>query len=288
MTTDLRDGDSDDYACADLDVRGAGISAVSGIGGLTYIVNNTVIENSLTLGRGGGIWIDDMMAGTPSLVANNIVADNSALIAGGIDHTAFFGDLRFNSVYNNAPEDLYDAGGSSAVKEGNLFIDPMMASPSSGNYRLQRSSPLLDAADPAFAPQSDLDRFYRPYDGDRDSDAIADIGAFEYPSGEVFGFVFTGTDTMSWEVLPADEGFNLYRASLAVLKSNGSYTQPPQLPIPDRFCELLPVDVPYTDGYRPSSGSTCIYLVTTVTTAFEGSLGQASSLELRANDNPCP
>ena len=93
---------------------------------------------------------------------------------------------------------------------------------------------------------------------------------------------------MSWEVLPADKGFNLYRASLAIMKSSGMYTQPPQLLVPERFCGLLPGDVPYTDGYRPPARTTVIYLVTTVTTAFEGSLGQTSLWELRANDNPCP
>ena len=64
-------------------------------------------------------------------------------VGGGVDHTGLFGGLRFNVAYNNSPEDFYDAGGSGAVKAGNMFIDPMMASPSTGNYRLQRSPPLM-------------------------------------------------------------------------------------------------------------------------------------------------
>jgi hypothetical protein len=288
MTTDLRDGDSDDYACVDADARGAGISALSGSGGTTYIINNTVVGNSLTLGHGGGIWIDDMMASTSTLLANNLVADNSAMVAGGIDHTTHYGDLRYNAMYNNAPSDLYDGGGSGSVKAGNLFVDPQLTSPAAENYRLRSTSPLIDAADPAFAPQNDLDRFYRPYDGDGDSTAIADIGSYEFPSGEVFDFLFTATDTMIWEVLEADLAFNVYRGSLAILRANNTYTQPVYLPIPERWCGILPEELPFIDGYEPPAEEVAFYLVTTVAPEFEGSLGQDSSGAIRPNDNYCP
>ncbi len=93
---------------------------------------------------------------------------------------------------------------------------------------------------------------------------------------------------MSWEVLPADLAYNLYRGTLAILRGSGTYTQLPQLPIPEQFCEVLPETLPYVDGYRPTTTVAIIYMVTTVTTAYEGSLGQDSSGSLRANDNPCP
>ena len=104
----------------------------------------------------------------------------------------------------------------------------------------------------------------------------------------LFDFVFTAPDTMSWEVLPADQAYNLYRGALSILMGNGSYTQPVFLPVPEQFCEVLPEALPYVDSYRPATNATIIYMVTTVTAAYEGSLGQTSSGEVRPNDNPCP
>ena len=156
------------------------------------------------------------------------------------------------------------------------------------NFRLRPGSPLIDAADPSVAPGNDQDRVPRPFDGDGDLVAIADIGAYEYPSGEVFDLVFTSNDTLDWEVLPEDQAFNLYRGSLSAVKTQGVYTQNPIFPIPEQFCEIPALSVPYSDVYTPTSGKTAIYLVTKVAPTFEGSLGYASDGDLRPNDYPCP
>ena len=289
-TSDLRDADGDEVYCADPTVRGAGVNAATFGNSLIFVINNTVVNNSIPLGTGGGIWIDDMLATSPGIVANNILQGNGALLGGGLDHTAFFGGIRNNAFHGNSGGDLYNAAGSTAVLSDNLAVDPAFASAATGNYRLGRTSPLIDAGSSPLAPVNDLDRFFRPYDGDRDLTAEADIGAFEYPSGEVFDLVFSAVDTLNWEAVMFAEGqaYNLYRGSLDQLKGGAPYTQNPALPMPEQFCYIDPGDRPFVDSYAPPSGRAVFYLVTVTSAGFEGSLGQDSEGRLRLSDYPCP
>ena len=80
------------------------------------------------------------------------------------------------------------------MTSSNWFVDPAFIAPSLGNYRLRAASPLIDLADTALAPRNDLDRFSRPHDGDKDGTPLADLGAYEYPSGEVIGLRFVGPE----------------------------------------------------------------------------------------------
>jgi hypothetical protein len=57
---------------------------------------------------------------------------------------------------------------------GNWDVDPLFAG--SGDYHLQPSSPIIDRADAAVAPERDLDGVPRPVG------AGVDIGAYEYRS----------------------------------------------------------------------------------------------------------
>ena len=55
------------------------------------------------------------------------------------------------------------------------FIDAAMA-----DFRLQPTSPAIDAGSPAGAPLTDYAGVLRPQDGNGDSLAVVDIGAYEY------------------------------------------------------------------------------------------------------------
>src|SRR5437763_5000740 len=66
---------------------------------------------------------------------------------------------------------------------GDIHALPRFRNPAAGDYRLQHTSPLIDASDPA-APLSgdstlDLNDAARKVDGNRDGHAVVDIGAFE-------------------------------------------------------------------------------------------------------------
>jgi hypothetical protein len=66
---------------------------------------------------------------------------------------------------------------------GNIDEDPMFVDERAGNYRLNSSSPAIDAGTNAGAPASDLDGRPRPLDGNRDGLRIVDMGAFEFRRG---------------------------------------------------------------------------------------------------------
>jgi hypothetical protein len=75
--------------------------------------------------------------------------------------------VRYTNLWNNV-EDFWVAAGSFDTTFGLLHVDPMFASPDSGDFRLQAFSPLIDAGDPNI-----LD-----VDGSR-----SDIGAYGGPGG---------------------------------------------------------------------------------------------------------
>jgi hypothetical protein len=64
----------------------------------------------------------------------------------------------------------------------NISADPMFVDPAAGDYRLQRSSPCIDAGtnDAPGLPETDFDGTPRIDDGDGDGFAVVDMGAFEF------------------------------------------------------------------------------------------------------------
>jgi hypothetical protein len=94
---------------------------------------------------------------------------------------------------------------------------------------------------------------------------------------------------MTWEVEDAGDVYNVYRGGLGIVMSTGNYTQPPAQQLPERFCEFPASALPFTDLFDPSVGGTVMYyLVSRVTPAFEGSLGNDPTGILRLNAFPCP
>ncbi|MGH7303685.1 MAG: right-handed parallel beta-helix repeat-containing protein [Candidatus Rokuibacteriota bacterium] len=195
--------------------RGGGIWIVNQSDAL--IVQNLIVGNSA--GEGGGIyWLVPSGARGPRVV-NNTIADNLATVAGlgsgvfadGFDvnaalvnnvlvgspgqtalHCGNFNDANPPVVQFN---DVFTPGGGSygglcvdqTGVNGNVSVDPAFVAPGAGDYRLQIGSPVIDAGNSAAAdvPATDLDGNPRVVDGNGDTVAVVDLGAYERLSGPV-------------------------------------------------------------------------------------------------------
>jgi uncharacterized repeat protein (TIGR01451 family) len=145
------------------------------------LVNNTIINNDGA--QGSGICANGLDASTEMI--NNIViakAGQTAVYCGGpndLNSTIF----RFNDVLS--PTGTRSGGGCTDQTSagGNISVDPLFINSSTGDYRLQASSPVIDAGDNSAPnlPATDIAGNNRIVDGNGDSAAVIDIGAYEAP-----------------------------------------------------------------------------------------------------------
>jgi hypothetical protein len=95
------------------------------------------------------------------------------------------------------------------------------------------------------------------------------------------------TFSVEWQREAMFDSFNEYRGDLAVLRSQGLYTQDPAaVALAARNCGLTEGFV--ADGPDPGPGQAVFYLVAGVRGGEEGDLGTNSSGMVRPNANPCP
>ncbi len=143
------------------------------------LVNNTIAENDSV--QGAGIFAAGYDAGV--VVSNNIIA------APGSQTAVFCSDVndlnppvfRSNNVYS--PSGLRYGGicADQTGVNGNISSGPAFLNPASGDYHLMPSTPGVDAGDNAALglTATDIDLHGRILDGNGDSVAIVDMGAYE-------------------------------------------------------------------------------------------------------------
>ncbi len=180
----------------------AGNGAFSG-GGVLLTNSNAELANNTITGKagcwGGAIHI---YSGWPSIV-NTIVAFNSSGIRRNENGTQ---TLQHNCVYGNTEYDYYRISDPVGV-DGNISVDPGLASPEYGNVHVQPHSPCIDAGDNDLAyGLADIDDQPRI----QPSDGTVDIGADEsdgklWPVGpytivRVSGDGNNENDGSSWEL----------------------------------------------------------------------------------------
>ncbi len=119
---------------------------------------------------------------------------------------------------------------------------------------------------------------------DRDRDGEGD--RCDNDDGSIVGY-FSTPDRYEWQAEPGATSWHLYRGNLAVLRTDGVYTQA-------QGSNPLALDVChspqpfYLDTLRPVRGAVAYYLVTSRVNGVEGSLGTNSAGQPRVNANPCP
>lgn len=209
-------------------VRGGGCGFYLG----TFTLTNCTIANNTathaTYGYGGGIMSYPY---TTTIVNNCILWGNTAQTADAIYQTS--SSESDPSALNVSYSDIEDGQeevyvGSNSILDwgsGNIDSDPNFAF--EDDYHILSVSSCVDAGtnDPcAGLPDSDIDDNDRPLDGDGDSNAIADMGAYEYnsqspsialsppllqfscqqdgddPNDQTLSVRNTGGGTLSWQV----------------------------------------------------------------------------------------
>jgi parallel beta-helix repeat protein len=128
------------------------------------IVNNTIVANSAS--SGGGIYI----SGSPS-ISNNIVAFNSS----GIYKSTGTPTLRNNCVWENAAYDYSGFVSNPTGTNGNISVDPQLASVVYGDLHILPGSPCRNTGYNSAPGLPELDM-----DGEaRIQETIVDMGADE-------------------------------------------------------------------------------------------------------------
>jgi len=189
-----------------------GIMLIAGDNGAHHnLIENTVIRNTLVANSSGaGVLLHGEDNYSPNNTIRGVAISNLTLVNNGIG-TAWAGGLNINSQYlgniisgvtvsntilwgNNFDDAIRGSLVPDRVaysilndarftgSDGNNYQSPEFVDPVSGDYRLKAGSPGVDTGDPSAAnigPQ-DLDKKLRLWDGDGDTHAVVDRGAWEY------------------------------------------------------------------------------------------------------------
>lgn len=139
--------------------QGGGIASSGGVN--LYCL--TVVSNTVaTAGQGGGVWVSGS-----SLLFDSILYANLALVGNNVMPPASF------HATTCCSQPLLSG-------LGNITDDPAFRAPALGDFRLRYKSPCVDTATGFANGAADLDGLPRPLDGNFDSIANYDMGAFEY------------------------------------------------------------------------------------------------------------
>jgi len=211
-----------------------------------HIVSNTFAGNHATsfyAGEQGGA-IAVLPASSSAVIANNVMAFNTS---GIYQRTGFSTNpvLVRNDMYNGTANYVGLPAGAT-----DILTDPRFVDRANGNYRLQSSSPAIDAGNPAHVETAiDIDGAPRIQDGNGDSVAVVDLGAYELSPDsdsdgvvdwqdcapqnsnvwsaavEVAGFALQGaaTTSLSWTAQNPGTVYDVVTGSLLALRASGSF-----------------------------------------------------------------
>jgi hypothetical protein len=191
---------------------GCGIYCESGdFSGTTIIANATLIARNQDSGVRGvsAVFSSSSFQFSDCTIADNTNLGFSTLIGPSLSQ---FTTMRNCILYGNGDDFEAQAGVTASYCDcgnGNLnpypnctSVNPQFANAVGGDYRLRYTSPCIDTGDPLSNGAMDLLGHARPYDGNLDTLAVSDIGAFEFEPlhlltvpllGQDFGFEFWGS-----------------------------------------------------------------------------------------------
>lgn len=141
-------------------------------GSTPNVMNNTIVSNRT------GIYVDRRTDASPQIYRNNLIVGNN------IGLEIVFGTETYNPTWQNnllfGNGTNYSGVTDETGTSGNISVDPTFVDQAGGFYNLQTGSPAIDQGTNTGAPTVDFTERPRPVDGNGDSNAVTDIGAFEY------------------------------------------------------------------------------------------------------------
>ncbi len=175
------------------------------------------IDWSVPSGQRGPILLNNSLARNGDLDLRVDGFDIAAEVVGNIIVASPGGTAVFCGNSNDPNPPIFGANNVSAPSgtvyggicgnptgsNGNISDDPLFVNITLGNLHLLEGSPSVDAGDDTHPdlPSTDFDGFERIVDGDGDTLAVVDQGAFErLADGPVFSDSFEAGDTSAWSL----------------------------------------------------------------------------------------
>ena len=144
------------------------------VGNSPAVVNNTIVGNA------GGIRVDARVPTSQQSYENNVLVNNTIglevdFLSAGNEPT-----WKNNLVFGNGTD--YSGITSLTGASGNISVDPLFVSMTTGDFHLQANSPAIDAGSNAAPnlPEQDIAGNDRILDGKGLCAATVDIGAYEF------------------------------------------------------------------------------------------------------------
>ncbi|MEQ9499147.1 MAG: PKD domain-containing protein [Deltaproteobacteria bacterium] len=169
-----------------------GVYARSSSGSHNVVLNNLTVWNNGTY----GVYLYEQSGTLTVSLRNSIVAENSS--TGVVRSGSPISTINYNNVWGHTTDYSGASGGTGAISANPQFVNTML-----DNFYLLPSSTSIDAADPTTAAASDFDGTARPLDGNGNTMAVPDLGAFEYnPSANRWPIADAGSDRVVTSGLP--------------------------------------------------------------------------------------
>ena len=141
-------------------------------GSTPKVMNNTIVSNRT------GIYVDRGTDASQQIYRNNLIVSNDIGLEIVFGTESYNPTWENNLVFGNGTN--YSGTADKTGTSGNISVDPMFVDQAGGYYYLQAGSPAIDQGTNTGAPTVDFAGKPRPVDGNGDSNAVTDIGAFEY------------------------------------------------------------------------------------------------------------
>jgi hypothetical protein len=178
-------------------------------GGTAFVENSEIYANSAYYGAGISSNCDAMIVNC--VISNNnghgiyavsVIDLQNCIVSGNTNYAVYnfystnLPVIEYNNFYSNTPSNFFrcneylgvdvttNSNGDPCDAWGNMSMDPLFLDEWNGDYMLTENSPCIDAGTNSIAdyefPLADLSGNYRVWDGNGDSNAIVDMGAYEY------------------------------------------------------------------------------------------------------------